>query len=224
MPGVPAGTMMIEACLWGRCSGFVSAKTRVMSADEALVMNHLWPSITHSSPSRTAVVLIFVGSAPALNGSVRAKALVISPRRFGSSQRSFCSSVAPWASSSMFPLSGACTPKMVIDTIERPICSDISASFIWPKPWPPSFGSRKAPQRPAVLDLLAEVVTHELPLVGRQLLEHRLERDDLGVDELPHPVELLLELGIGLEVPRHRCSPSMGFGGEGTAPAPLPIR
>ena len=92
-------------------------------------MNHLWPLMTHSSPSRTAVVLITVGSAPALNGSVKANALEISPRMFGQSQRSFCASLAPWASSSMLPLSGAWTPKIVIEIMQRPMISDISASF-----------------------------------------------------------------------------------------------
>ncbi len=111
-------------------------------------MNHLWPLMTHSSPSSAAVVPITVGSAPAKNGSVRAKALEISPRMLGHNQRSFCSSVAPWASSSMFPLSGAWTPKIVIDTMQRPMISDISASLSCPKPGPPSFGSRKAPHRP----------------------------------------------------------------------------
>ena len=70
-----------------------------------------------------------VGSAPAKNGSVSANALRISPRRLGHSQRSFWASVAPWASSSMFPLSGAWTPKISIEYMHRPISSDINASF-----------------------------------------------------------------------------------------------
>ena len=80
-----------------------------------------------------------------------ANALEISPRRFGQSHRSFCASVAPWASSSMLPLSGACTPKIVIDIMQRPMISDISASLSCPKPAPPSFGSRNAPHRPCAL-------------------------------------------------------------------------
>ena len=119
-----------------------------MSATDPFETNHLWPLITHSSPSRTALVAMRVGSAPARNGSVSANALEMSPRRLGRSQRSFCSSVAPWASSSMLPLSGACTPKIVIEYIDRPISSDIRASFICPKPGPPSAGSRNAPHSP----------------------------------------------------------------------------
>nr|WP_244899596.1 hypothetical protein [Mycobacterium sherrisii] len=70
-----------------------------------------------------------VGSAPAENGSVSANALEIRPSRFGYSQRCFWASVAPWASNSMFPLSGACTPKSSIETMHRPMISDISASL-----------------------------------------------------------------------------------------------
>ena len=148
MPGVPAGTTNIDACRCGRPSGLVSAKTSTMSATDAFVMNHLWPSMTHSSPSLVAVVPMTVGSAPAKNGSVSANALEISPRRFGQSHRSFCASVAPSASSSMFPLSGACTPKIVIDIMHRPMISDISASFIWPKPVAAELRVGNAPQSP----------------------------------------------------------------------------
>ena len=48
----------------------------------------------------------------------------------------------------MFPLSGAWTPKMVMDIMHRPMISDIRANFSCPNPLPPSFGSRNAPHRP----------------------------------------------------------------------------
>ena len=166
-----------------------------MSATDALVMNHLWPLITHSSPSWTAVVPMTVGSAPALNGSVSANALEISPRRLGQSQRSFCASVAPWASSSMLPLSGACTPKIVIDIMQRPMISDISASFSCPKPAPPSFGIEERAPEPAGLDLVLQMALHHLPLVGGQLVVDRFERDQLRSMNSRIHCELLLELG-----------------------------
>ncbi len=150
-----------------------------MSATDALVMNHLCPLITHSSPSFTAVVPITVGSAPAKNGSVSANALEISPRRLGQSQRSFCASVAPCASSSMFPLSGACTPKIVIDIMQRPMISDISASFIWPKPVAAELRVEERAPQPLRLHLFLQVTLDRLPLVGGQLVEDRLERDQL---------------------------------------------
>ena len=126
------------------------------------------PLVARRSPTRrrrcVAVVPMTVGSEPARNGSVSANALEISPRRFGQSHRSFCSSVAPCASSSMLPLSGACTPKIVIDIMQRPMISDISASLSWPKPGPPSFGvEERAPQAP-LLHLLLEVRLHRRPL------------------------------------------------------------
>ena len=68
--------------------------------------------ITHSSPSRIAVVVSSVGSAPAL-GSVIEKHERILPSSSGCIQRSFCSSVPPTAISSALPESGAWLPKML---------------------------------------------------------------------------------------------------------------
>jgi hypothetical protein len=81
------------------------------SATEALELNHLWPSITYSSPSSTARVVSSVGSAPA-PGSVIEKQLRSSPRSSGCIQRSCCSGDPPMASSSALPESGAWLPKM----------------------------------------------------------------------------------------------------------------
>ena len=65
-PGVSAGTMIIDARWCGRASGSVTAMTIRKSATEAFVENHLWPSMTQSPASSTAVVESVVGSAPAL--------------------------------------------------------------------------------------------------------------------------------------------------------------
>ena len=56
-------------------SGFSSVRAMRMAklARWALEMNHLWPLITHSSPSGSACVRISVGSEPATSGSVMAK-------------------------------------------------------------------------------------------------------------------------------------------------------
>ena len=64
MPGVPFGMMIIDAALCAALSGLVTTITRMKSAFDALDANHLWPLITYSSPSRTACVLIIVGSLP----------------------------------------------------------------------------------------------------------------------------------------------------------------
>ena len=70
-PGVSVGTMIDENFACPSASGSVIAKTVVKAAREAPLVNHLWPLITHSSPSSTAVVCISVGSEPATSGSVR---------------------------------------------------------------------------------------------------------------------------------------------------------
>ena len=83
-PGVSTGTMNIEARRWGGASGSVTAMTIRKSARVALELNHLWPLMTNSSPSRTARVLICVGSEPATPGSVIENAERSSPASSGS--------------------------------------------------------------------------------------------------------------------------------------------
>ena len=203
-PGVPSGRRTQTRDWWGRPSGLVSANTRTMSATEALVMNHLWPSITHSSPSlagrRADDGRIRPRQRRARSGRRRWRSR---PAELGHSQRSFCASVAPWASSSMFPLSGACTPKIVIDIMQRPMISDIRASLSWPSPSPPSFGSRKAPHRPWALTWSWRCDLTTLHSSAGSSSKNGFERDQLAVDEGPHPGELLLELWLRLEVPCH---------------------
>ena len=60
-------------------SGSVTAITIANAAPSAPDENHLCPSITHSSPSRTARVRSSVGSEPATSGSVIEKNERISP-------------------------------------------------------------------------------------------------------------------------------------------------
>src|SRR5439155_13393915 len=62
-------------------------------------------------------------------------------------------------------------------------------------------GRQMGRPEPALLDLLLERVGQ--PPEGRLVEVERLERVDLVTDEPPHPLELLLELGFSLEVPRH---------------------
>ncbi|MCY1186275.1 hypothetical protein D9M71_226670 [compost metagenome] len=73
-------------------SASVTTMTMKNSAKRAFEANHFLPLITHSSPSRTAVVVKTCGSAPPC-GSVIAKQETISPASKGSSQRFFCSAV-----------------------------------------------------------------------------------------------------------------------------------
>ena len=82
-PGVSTGTMIMDDPEYGCTSGLVTAMTIRKSATEPLLVNHLWPLITHSSPSRTADVDRRVGSDPAVLGSVMEKAERRSPSSNG---------------------------------------------------------------------------------------------------------------------------------------------
>ena len=128
MPGVSFSTTIIEHRRCGGASGSVTTMKMMKSAIDALVIIHLRPLSTHSSPSRTPVDSICVGSVPDTQGSVMANALRMSPRRLGHNQRSFCSSVPPSAISSALPESGAMFPKTSIAKPTRPVIRFICAS------------------------------------------------------------------------------------------------
>ena len=104
--------MIIDARWCGGASGSLTTMAIRKSAPMAFELNHLWPFITHSSPSSTAVVLSRVGSEPAFSGSVIEKAETSSPSRSGKSHRRFCSSVPTRARISPLPESGAWLPKI----------------------------------------------------------------------------------------------------------------
>jgi hypothetical protein len=66
-------------------------------------------------------------------------------------------------------------------------------------------------EQPARLDLLLERRDRTVEALLAELVEHDLEGIDLRPHELAHPIELLLELGLGREVPRHLVrSPQSG--------------
>src|SRR5215471_12903801 len=104
--------------------------------------------MTHSSPSRTALVDMFTGSEPACIGSVIENPERIRPSRSGRSQRSFCSAVPNIASTSELPESGAWFPKICGAHVDMPSISCIRPSFTWPKPCPPRSGGRWAAHIP----------------------------------------------------------------------------
>src|SRR6516165_5382934 len=142
-PGVSVGTMIIEYDLYGGASGsrFVFTITMRKSLTDAFELNHLWPLITHSSPSRTACVVRSVGSAPA-PGSVIEKHERYLPSSRGCIQFAFCSSEPPTAMSSALPESGALLPKIDGAYAHWPRISCINPSFTCPKPRPPMSGGR----------------------------------------------------------------------------------
>src|SRR5438874_2317191 len=116
-----------------------------------LLVNHLCPLMTHSSPSSTAVVDMFTGSEPACSGSVIEKAEKIFLSSSGSSHCRFCSSVPKSASTSELPVSGALLPKMIGPQNEVPSISCMSPSLTWPMPWPPISGGRWVAHSPRFL-------------------------------------------------------------------------
>ncbi len=64
-------------------------------ASWAWVVQTFWPLITHSSPSRSALVAIAARSLPA-PGSLKSWHQISSPRSIGPRKRCFCSSVPCW--------------------------------------------------------------------------------------------------------------------------------
>ena len=126
--------MNIDARCAGRASGSVTAITIRKSAIEPFEENHLSPSITQSSPSRTARVRSCVGSEPGVSGSVMLNALRRSPASSGCSQRSFCSGVPASARISELPESGAALPNASGAIGELPSISCIRPKRTWPMP------------------------------------------------------------------------------------------
>src|SRR5260370_22167181 len=94
-------------------------KAAIMPLD----VNHLWPLITHSSPSSTAVVDNIVGSEPAVFGSGMENAERIWPSRSGWSHRFFCASLPKWASTAELPESGALLPQTICAHTVPPLIS-----------------------------------------------------------------------------------------------------
>ena len=108
---------------WGSAPGSVTAMTIPKAAPSAPELNHLWPSITQSSPSRTAVVRSPVGSEPDTSGSVIEKNERTSPATSGASHRRRCSGVPYRWRISALPASGAWQPKTSGAQALRPISS-----------------------------------------------------------------------------------------------------
>ena len=133
----------------GGASGSVTAITIPKAAPSAEDENHLWPLITHSSPSRTAVVRSSVGSAPETSGSVIEKNERAVPSTSGRRKRSFCSSVPNMCRISPLPASGAWQLKTSCAHVLRPISSFRSAYSMKPEPVPPASGGRCGAQIPA---------------------------------------------------------------------------
>ena len=156
------------------------------SATDPLDVNHLWPLITHSSPSRTAVVAMRVGSAPA-PGSVMEKALRSLPSSRGSSHRVRCSSRPTGLDPHRQQLGVARVGRVVAEDDRRqeavrPSTSCSSPSRTWPKPMPAELGRQVRGPQALALDLFLQRRDRLGEVVAWSSVE-RLEREDLLVDE-----------------------------------------
>ena len=181
-------------------SGSVRARQRPQSAVWADDVHTFWPSITHSSPSRTARVLSDARSEPE-PGSLKSWHHDSSPRSIGSRNRFFCSSV-PWAMS--------VGPAMSMPTMKKLACTSKWRSSSDTTPGLDAGASlaavlhRPVRRRPAGLELGA------LPRLGRVELGG-VVLVGLGPERLPAAVALAAALGHRLE-PRPRLGPDRGLG------------
>ena len=169
----------------------------------------MWPLITHSSPSSTAVVRSPVGSAPETSGSVIEKNERAVPSTSGFRKRSFCSSVPNMCRISPLPASGAWQLKTSCAHMLRPISSFRSAYSMNPEPLPPASGGRCGAQIPAVLRLRPQLLDHS---VGRLVLarERGLVRIDVLLHERAHLGAARGHIGLEREVGHQRESARVG--------------
>ena len=129
----------------GSAAGSVLASTAKAFPFSALVMNILLPFRTYSSPSRTAIVLMFCTSLPA-SGSVSPSPAWTSPLAMRGSRRSFCSTV-PW--SAMIDAARWWVPITPL-TLIQPLLnsSNMTARVAWSRPRPPYSSGIVMPNRP----------------------------------------------------------------------------
>ena len=100
------------------------------------MVHHLRPLSTYSSPSRSIRSCTLVASELATSGSVIANPERISASSNGASQRSCCSGVPNWASTSMLPVSGALQLHASAAIALRPISSASGAYSTYDSPAP----------------------------------------------------------------------------------------
>ena len=124
----------------------VFAATRNVDAYVLLVINALDPLITHSSPSRTAVVRIWAASEPDW-GSVSAKAHSVSPVAAGARYFCFCSS-DPAIRIGMLPRDAWASMMEAREEEWRASCSMTRTSLKWSSPAPPYSSGTQTPKNP----------------------------------------------------------------------------
>ena len=126
-PGVPAGTMIAEISLRPPCTPVTAVTVmRSVIAVPELVMKLFAPLITHSPPSRRAVVAVAPASEPP-PGSVRPNAPSPAPAASRGSQRVLCSAV-PKRAIGMAPSETAASSVIATDESTRASSSSATHS------------------------------------------------------------------------------------------------
>ena len=205
-PGVRVGTMIIEYRRYGSTSGFVRHITMRKSEMLALDENHLWPLMTHSSPSRSARV----GEERGVGARPRLGHREAGPQLAGQ-QRLHPLPLLLVGAADGDELRVARVRRLVAEDARRVDAGteDLVHQAQLHLAEPAAAHLRRQVGRPQalVLDLLLErrgdgdealPPLRRAPEVGEGLEGH-----DLLADEAAHPVELRLELGLGGEVPGH---------------------
>ena len=189
--------------------------TMKKSAANPFDVNHLWPLMTHSSPSRLALVFSERGSEPAFSGSVIEKPDSICPSMSGSSHFSFCSLVPYLTRIVWLPEFGATTPNSDAgaeavgeDLVHVGVGEEVEAHAAV------LLGQVRRPQA-VLLDPRLDVLAQLLGLLALGLVgaarpaapQLALVRQDLLVDDRRRAhadvVDPLVERRHGLDVHRH---------------------
>ena len=151
-PGVSRGTMIwVMRPLVSLPPSLSSVRHMTMKKSAFLPfdVNHLWPLMTHSSPSRRAVVLSERGSEPGWSGSVIEKPDSNVPSISGSSHLRFCSSVPYFTRIVWLPELGATTPNSDAAPIAYASTSFMYANSRKSRPAPPYSTGRCGAHKPA---------------------------------------------------------------------------
>ena len=198
--------MNIDARWCGRASGSVTAMTMRKSAIDALEVNHLWPSMTHSPrlvEHGARLQQRRVGAGAVGLGHRERRAQVAGQQRV---QPALLLLLLPASARiSELPESGAWLPKAL--GAERRGAEDLvhEAELDLAEALAAELGRQVRRPQAALAHLLLQRRQRAVEL--RTVEVERLQRPDLLADEAAHPVQLGLELGLGREVPRHRRSP-----------------
>ena len=228
-PGVSVGTMNIEA----RCDGAgvgvgdghddQEVGDRAVRGEPLVPVDHPVLAVAHARACAAAS-----GPSPGVSGSVMQNALRRSPASSGCSQRSFCSARAGHRED--LRVAGVRRGVAERQRRDRRGAEDLvhQPQLHLAHALPAELGRQVRRPQAALLDLLLQRRDRPHQPVEAELVPDRLQRPDLAADELGHPVELLLVVGVGGEVPAHQFEsfgPETGLGVEtalGVAFQPTP--